>query len=115
MKHDMEFILPNTNIPYGRVTSTARRGRKWFDLATAGDRLRFRFTETGEIFGRAAVVKVELVTLAEVFERATENHAAEGVAESLARDVLTVRPCRGLWQVGLGGIVHHGSLHPVEQ
>lgn len=84
MKHDMEFILANGNLPFGRITSTARRGRKWFDLATAGDRLRFRFTETGEIFGRAAVVKVELVTLMDVIDRASENHAAEGDGDAVS-------------------------------
>jgi hypothetical protein len=68
--------MGNASIPFGVVTSTARKGRKWFDIATSGDCLEFAFTETGEVFGAAAVVKTELVTFADIIARATENHIA---------------------------------------
>lgn len=72
------YLGNNSVVPGGRVTSTARKGRKWFDLVKVGDVVDLTVTETGECFGKAAVVCKELVTLRDVLENAHHNHVAYG-------------------------------------
>jgi hypothetical protein len=76
-KHDMLYLASNSDVPRGIVTSTARKGRKWFDQAKVGDTLGLRVTEGNRRFGEAVVVKTELVTLAQAIARAAENHTGQ--------------------------------------
>jgi hypothetical protein len=76
-KHDMLYLASNSDVPRGIVTSTARKGRKWFHQAKVSDTLVLRVTEGNRRFGEAVAVKVELVTLAVVVARAAENHTGQ--------------------------------------
>lgn len=73
---ELLYVRANNNVPRGRVSSTARRGSKWWDQAAVGDVLQMRNTEDKEPLGRAVVVAKELVTLADVLENADHNHVA---------------------------------------
>lgn len=73
---DLKYLTTNSYVPLGRVASTARKGRKWFDRVTAGDIVNLVAVETGDCFGRAAVVEKELVTLKDVLDNADHNQAA---------------------------------------
>lgn len=72
--YDLEYIQDNLDIPDGMVSSTARRGRKWYDRVDVGDVVNIKCVETGEIVGRAAVVLKELMPYHEVIENADHNH-----------------------------------------
>lgn len=82
--HDIQYLKANAgDIPVAVRTSTARKGRKWFDKCQPNDNLVLRYTEDNAQFGRATVATVELVTYAEVLKRSAENHAGENVAAAL--------------------------------
>lgn len=95
MTHEMLYLAANADIPRGVVTSTARRGRKWFDLCRAGDTLLLKTTESGNLLGRAVVTHCELRPLDEVLARAELNHVGQvplppqfkSVSERLAHDL----------------------------
>lgn len=73
---DLKFIQLNAFVPLGRVASTARRGRGWFDRVNKGDVVNLVVAETGDCFGRAVVVEKELVKLCDVLANADHNTAA---------------------------------------
>lgn len=75
---DMLFLQANATLPRGEVTSTARKGDKWYKQANVGDVLTLKDTETGTIIGRAAVIAVEQSTYGAVLRKAYMNHAAKG-------------------------------------
>jgi hypothetical protein len=78
MQHDLLFLKENAHIPHNVVTSTARKGRKWFDQAKVGDVLMFRTTEDKALFGAGVVVRRELVRWSELLDRHQENHDGRG-------------------------------------
>lgn len=75
--HQMLYLESNSDIPRNVVTSTARKGRKWFDKVKPGDLLELRTTEGGRVLGTAAVVVVERATYLDVLMRADENHTGQ--------------------------------------
>jgi hypothetical protein len=83
--HEMSYIPANRDIPYGMVTSTARKGDKWMK-AQPGDTLELYVSDgtEREFLGNAIVTKVELVNYVAVLHRAKENHV---VQTSLPEDV----------------------------
>jgi len=87
MQHDMLFLRVNSNMPFGQITSTARKGRKWFDKVKIGDILTLRYTEDNAEFGGAVVVKVELVSFGELIASEAENHATQ-TGSDLRKDLL---------------------------
>lgn len=81
--HNLLFVPENDRFPdYGIITSTARRGDKWFKQACVGDALHLltEHPEPAGMFsnGRAIVLDVQLVSLWEVLKRAHENHVIQG-------------------------------------
>lgn len=90
----IEYIEANADVPRQVVTSTARRGPKWFESGLeAGDVIELAITETGKVFSRAVVVEIEMGPLWEVLENAHHNHvghlAPEGHAPYLLLGELT--------------------------
>jgi hypothetical protein len=77
MPTEMLYLKQNANIPFGIVTSTARKGAKWGKIAAPGDVLDLVLTEGREKFGQAVVTKIELVTLDDVLLRTHENHTGQ--------------------------------------
>jgi hypothetical protein len=81
--HQLLYLKANSDIPRRRITSTARKGRKWFDAVAVGDLLDMRTTERapyskeGEPIARGVVIKVELATFSNVIARANENHTGQ--------------------------------------
>jgi len=79
--HTMFYIKQNENIPEGMVTSTARKGDKWFDKAKPGDLLELRVYDDGGrwdyLIGMGVVTKVERVSHVECLHRAKENHVCQ--------------------------------------
>lgn len=59
------YIQQNADVPQRRVTSTARRGVKWFNLVSVGDRIALTVKETDEKFGEAVVVLKEVAQYVE--------------------------------------------------
>lgn len=70
------YIPENRFVPTRRVSSTARRGRKWNDLVQVGDEVALTITGTEEVFGRAVVVAKEVMTYDLVLDNAGHNHVA---------------------------------------
>lgn len=70
------YIPSNAFVPLGKVTSTARRGRKWFDAVEVGDTVNLCITEVGTSFGLAIVVAKELTTYEDAINEASHNHCA---------------------------------------
>jgi hypothetical protein len=93
VRHELLYIPSNRDIPRGTVTSTARRGDKWFNLASPGDMLDLIVEGPGnepglvdrENIGSAVVAKVELVDYGTVLARANENHVGQLVGGANAR------------------------------
>lgn len=83
MRYTMFFLRENLGIPFGQITSTARKGYKW-SVLHPGDELIMRVTESFEYVGRAIVTAVETVPFAKVISRAPENHAAFDTADPYA-------------------------------
>ena len=81
--HVMLYLKANADIPFGVETSTARKSRKWFDLAKPGDTLEFRYTEDNELFGKARVTRRELLTYEQIINCAPENHTGPNVVDAL--------------------------------
>lgn len=86
------YISENGEVPTGHVSSTARRGDKWFNQVEAGDVVAMTVTETDKEFGEAVIVLTELATYADVLNNADHNHVAfhdygdgETAAEKLDR------------------------------
>lgn len=75
--HDLFYVAGNAFVPTGVVTSTARRGAKWYNQAQVGDVLNLRITESEDSFGAAVVVAKELVTFADAIENSDHNHVAD--------------------------------------
>ena len=73
---DLRYLKDNSYIPLGLVSSTARKGRKWFDRVKVGDRVNLVTTEDERKFGEAVVVAKELTTYEAVLENADHNHVA---------------------------------------
>lgn len=76
MTEALLYIGANSDVPFGRVSSTARRGDKWFNKVAIGDLVNLQVTETGETFGQAVIVEKELLPLADVLDNADHNHVA---------------------------------------
>lgn len=74
---DMLFLQANATLPRGEVTSTARKGDKWYKQASVGDVLTLKVTESDAVIGRAAVIAVEQSTFAAVLRKAYMNYAAK--------------------------------------
>lgn len=74
--HKLYYVAPNAFVPEGEVSSSARRGRKWFDLVNEGDMLNLCITESDESFGVAVVVAKELLPYRDVIDEAIHNHVA---------------------------------------
>lgn len=73
---DLLYLRSNYGIPTGRVSSTARRGDKWYNQVDVGDIVNLRTTEDGDKIGEAVIVQKELVTLKDVLDNADHNHVA---------------------------------------
>lgn len=71
------YIAGNAFVPEGKVTSTARRGSKWFDQIKVGEMVNLSMTETDESFGLAIVVHKELIPYITVLDEADHNHVAD--------------------------------------
>lgn len=74
--HDLFYVAGNAFVPTGRVSSTARRGCKWYRDAKVGDAFNLKVTESKESFGIAVLVHKELVTFRDVLVNADHNHTA---------------------------------------
>lgn len=74
----MDYISANAFIPRGLVSSTARRGSKWFDTLRVGDVVRCMITGTPTTICRAVVTDLALTTFEAVLDSATDNHVAFG-------------------------------------
>ena len=72
------YLLDNSYIPPGRVSSTARKGSKWFTKVGVGDVVDLVATETGKKFGEAVIVAKEFLDLDAVLDNAGHNHVAFG-------------------------------------
>lgn len=70
------YISENGEVPTGQVSSTARRGDKWFNQVEVGDVVALTVTETDKEFGEAAIVLKELATYADVLNNADHNSVA---------------------------------------
>jgi uncharacterized protein YqfB (UPF0267 family) len=81
--HVMLYLRANADVPFSVETTTARKGRKWFDLAYPNDTLELRYTEDNALFGKAQVTSRELLTYDQILKRSAENHAGDGVAAAL--------------------------------
>lgn len=75
MTEALLYISANSDVPFGRVSSTARRGDKWFNKVGIGDLVNLQITG-GETFGQAVIVEKELLPLGVVLENADHNHVA---------------------------------------
>lgn len=80
----LEYIPDNTTIPRGRVSSTARRGQKWWNLVAVGDVVLMANAVSGDPLGKAVIVAKELVTLEAAIENADHNHTAYNEAKLAA-------------------------------
>lgn len=67
------YLRENARIPTGRVSSTARLGRKWFDLLMPGEVFKCCTTD-GALLFRAVCVAKDLTTYANVLRTANDNH-----------------------------------------
>lgn len=72
----LEYVAANKFIPDGRVSSTARRGSKWWNKVRVGDVVDLTITETKAVFGQAVIVAIELLPLLAVLDNADHNHVA---------------------------------------
>lgn len=75
MAENLQYISANSDVPFGRVSSTARKGDKWHDLVEPGDVVNLQVTG-GEVFGQAVIIAKELVQYHDVIENADHNHVA---------------------------------------
>jgi hypothetical protein len=73
--HKLRFLARNKSVPRGQITTTARRGVKWYDRAAVGDRLDLIETESGEKFGEAVCVGAQVVPLHEVIAKVQISHS----------------------------------------
>jgi hypothetical protein len=74
--HKLRFLESlRGNMPRGQVTSTARKGTKWYERVTTGDLLDLVVTETDKPFGRAVVIGAMVVPLSEVLDKPQANHS----------------------------------------
>lgn len=71
---DLLYLRQNNNVPRNRVTSTARKGSKWFDGTSIGDVVMMRNTEDHEPLGKAAIVAKEFIEYQDVIANADHNH-----------------------------------------
>jgi len=85
--HEILYLRANANIPFGKATSTARKGGKWMK-AKPGDLLELRYTDGNQLFGWAIVIRAELVSLDQCLGRASENHSCQDRPLDNASDVL---------------------------
>lgn len=74
MSKDLLYIKANADVPRGVVSSSARKGMKWYNNTYVGDVLNLKVTETGEVFGRAVVVAREYIRYDDVLDNASSNH-----------------------------------------
>ena len=74
--HKLRFLERNKGtMPRLQITSTARKGTKWYENAQTGDLLDLVVTETDKSFGRAVVIGTMVVPLSEVLAKPQINHA----------------------------------------
>jgi hypothetical protein len=83
--YDLLYLADNANVPTDKPTSTARKGEKWYRQVSTGDVVNLLITENLKNFGRAAIIKTELVTYKDVIDRAGENHVAYGAKVAKGR------------------------------
>jgi hypothetical protein len=77
------YLGANANIPFGRTSSTARKGLKWWGKVSVGDTVEIVETESGKRLGYAAIVAKEVLSYTDVIANADHNHV--GVGRSLAQ------------------------------
>lgn len=72
----MLYVEANKRIPTGVVSSSARKGRKWFDDLMVGEVFRCVNKDTGDLITRAVCVRKELLPYRDVILTAYDNHVA---------------------------------------
>jgi len=88
MPHVLQFVPGNDEFPAsGVLTSTARRGDKWFNKAKPGELLDLMLVKNDENvrrLGQAVVIGVELTSLEAILEDAASNHAIQAADFNLS-------------------------------
>lgn len=74
--HKLYYLSENGEIPTGQVSSTARLGRKWYNLVEIGDVVALTITGSERKFGEAVIVAKETLAYADVINNADHNHVA---------------------------------------
>lgn len=84
----LQYIKANKDIPRGVVTSTARRGTKWYEQVSVGEVVSAVVTETGEEICKAVIVCKERTDFRGVIENAGHNHVGHGYGTQYSRSAL---------------------------
>lgn len=74
---DLKYLDENQKPTPGVITTTARKGDKWFKLVKAGDVVNIMIAQSSKVIGRAAVVGVALTDYKTVIERAYDNQVTQ--------------------------------------
>lgn len=82
---ELQFIAANVGgLEPGSLTTTARKGKRWFNEARVGERVMLMQVPDRKVLGSAVITTLTLTNFKDVVARRAENHQGAEVAEALA-------------------------------